>query len=101
VAYSGAQDGPKASADIMAKAMAAEGLNLTHVIGVNAKHFYTPKSRVEINRRIDSIADFGREPFRASSCSPRSRWRYNQVRWLTINSMGKHWSGPSGGGADR
>jgi len=52
VAYSGAQDGQKQAADIMAKAMAAEGLNLTHVIGVNAKHFYTPESRVEINRRI-------------------------------------------------
>src|SRR5262249_24804631 len=91
VAYSGAQDGQKQAADIMAKAMLAEGLTLAHVIGANAKHFYTPEAKVEINRRIDSIADFGRDPFPRKLMFTTYTLRYNQVRWLAIDSLGKHW----------
>src|SRR5207302_1907624 len=91
VAYSGAQDPQKQAADIMAKAMASEGLTLTHIIGNNAKHFYTPEAKVEINRRIDSIADFGRDPFPRKLMFTTFTLRYNQVRWLTIDALGKHW----------
>jgi hypothetical protein len=91
VAYSGEKDGQKQAADVMAKAMAAEGLSLVHVIGDNAKHFYTPQGKVEINRRIDSIVDTGRDPLPRKIIFTTWTLRYNQMRWVTIDTMGKHW----------
>ena len=91
VAYSGEKDGQKQAADVMAKAMAAEGLTLTHVIGANAKHFYTPQGKAEINRRIDSIVDLGRDPLPRKIIFTTWTTRYNQMRWVTINTLEKHW----------
>jgi hypothetical protein len=91
VAYSGEHDPQKQAADVMEKAMAAEGLALVHVIGAGAKHFYTPQAKAEINRRIDSIVDFGRDPLPRKILFTTWTLRYNQVRWLTVNSLEKHW----------
>ncbi len=55
VAYSGEDDRQKQAADMMAKALAREGIELVHVIGAKAGHQYTPEAKAEINRRIDSI----------------------------------------------
>src|SRR5213076_22095 len=62
VAYSGEIDGQKQAADMMAKALKAEGIELTHVIGAKTAHAYQPQAKEEINRRIDSIAAKGRNP---------------------------------------
>lgn len=91
VAYSGEIDSQKQAADIMAKAMEAEGLELTHIIGPQTRHSYHPAAKAEIARRIDSIAAQGRER------TPRqvrfTTWtlRYNNVAWLTVDGLGKHW----------
>src|SRR6476469_9629835 len=60
VAYSGEVDKQKQAADMMEKALAAEGLTLAHIIGERAGHQYTPAARQEINRRLDRIAAHGR-----------------------------------------
>ena len=91
VAYSGERDSQKQAADVMEKAMAAEGIKLVHVIGINAKHFYTPQGKAEVNRRIDSIVEFGRDPLPRKLIFTTWTLRYNQVRWLTIDTLGKHW----------
>ncbi len=91
VAYSGEKDSQKQAADLMEKAMAAQGLALAHIIGANAKHFYTPQAKAEINRRIDSIVEFGRDPAPRKLLFTTWTLRYNQVRWLTIDRLGKHW----------
>ena len=57
VAYSGEIDRQKQAADMMAKALAKEGIELVHVIGAKAGHKYTPEAKDEINRRIDSIVE--------------------------------------------
>ena len=62
VAYSGESDRQKQAADMMAKALEDEGIELVHIIGAKAGHQYTPEAKAEINRRIDSIADAGRDP---------------------------------------
>src|SRR6202011_1200624 len=91
VAYSGEKDSQKQAADLMEKAMAAQGLALAHIIGANAKHFYTLQAKAEINRRIDSIVEFGRDPTPRKLLFTTWTLRYNQVRWLTIDRLGKHW----------
>lgn len=91
VAYSGEFDSQKQAADVMEKAMAAEGLALVHIIGAGAKHFYTPQARTEINRRIDSIVEFGRDPLPRKLLFTTWTLRYNQVRWLTIDALEQHW----------
>jgi hypothetical protein len=59
VAYSGEIDIQKQAADVMADAMAREGMRLTHIIGPNTPHRYHPDSKVAINRLIDAIAERG------------------------------------------
>src|SRR6266700_961237 len=62
VAYSGEIDKQKQAADMMAKALKAEGMELTHVIGPGTGHKYHPAAKKDIERRIDSIAAQGRRP---------------------------------------
>lgn len=93
VAYSGEADSQKQAADIMAKAAAAEGLHLTHIIGPDKTgHKYHPDSIVEINRRVDAIVALGKDP--APDNVRFSTWtlRYNQSHWVRIDGMEEHWS---------
>lgn len=91
VAYSGESDKQKQAADIMARALRQEGIELTHIIGPNTAHKYEPGAKEEINRRMDSIATTGRNPF------PReikfSTWtlRYNECHWLEVEGLAEHW----------
>src|SRR5262249_42561814 len=62
VAYSGEIDKKKQAADVMARAMDAEGLKMVHIIGPKTAHAYHPEAKVEINRRIDAIMAEGRNP---------------------------------------
>lgn len=90
VAYSGTKDKQKQAADIMAKAMAGEGLNLTHILGLDTGHSYHPAAKDEINRRIDSIVNLGRQfPRRVRFTT----WtlRYNQMHWVTVDALEEHW----------
>ncbi|MFA5191617.1 MAG: prolyl oligopeptidase family serine peptidase [Verrucomicrobiia bacterium] len=91
VAYSGEIDRQKQAADIMAKAIEAEGMKLTHIIGPQTAHKYHPEAKAEVILRIDEIAARGRNPM-----PPRVRFttwtlRYNQMLWVTLDGMEKHW----------
>ena len=91
VAYSGEDDRQKQAADIMAKAMAAEGIELTHLIGPKTGHSYHPETKAEINRRIDAIVAVGRNP------APRrvrfTTWttRYPNMFWVRVDGLETHW----------
>jgi dienelactone hydrolase len=91
VAYSGEIDKQKQAADIMAKAIEAEGMKLKHIIGPKTAHKYEPEAKAEVIRRIDEIVARGRNPV-----PPRVRFttwtlRYNQMLWVTLDGMEKHW----------
>ena len=62
VAYSGETDRQKQAADAMARALATEGITLTHIIGPKTAHSYEPGAKAEVNRRIDALAAAGRQP---------------------------------------
>jgi hypothetical protein len=75
----------------MAKAMTAEGLELTHVIGPQTRHSYHPAAKQEINRRVDSIAERGRDPVPKQIRFTTWTLRYNNCDWLTVDGLEKHW----------
>ena len=101
VAYSGAADPQKQAADEMDKAMAAVGLHLEHVIGPgNTKHFYHPAAKIEVSRRIDLIADHGREPMPSHLKFVTWTLKYNRMRWLQVDGLGASLGAGAGGCGD-
>ncbi len=91
VAYSGEIDSQKQAADIMEKAMTAEGLKMTHIIGLKTAHSYEKNAKVEINRRIDRIAAKGRDPLPEHVRFTTWTLRYNQSHWVTVDGLEQHW----------
>jgi hypothetical protein len=91
VAYSGEIDTQKQAADMMAKALEKEGIRLVHIIGPQTAHRYHPAAKEEINRRIDSLAERGRE--RPPTSIKFTTWtlRYNRMGWVQIDSLEHHW----------
>jgi len=92
VAYSGEIDRQKPAADMMATALKKEGMTLAHLIGPKTGHSYEKKTKAELNRRIDSIAKHGRDPVPLHVLFTTWTLRYNQMRWLRIDGLDKHWS---------
>jgi pimeloyl-ACP methyl ester carboxylesterase len=91
VAYSGENDRQKQAALVMAQALKNEGMDLVHIIGSNAGHQYTPEAKAEINRRIDAIAEAGRDPVPAKVWFTTWTLRYNRCFWVQIDGLQKHW----------
>lgn len=92
VAYSGEIDKQRQAASLMAKAMAQENMELVHIIGPNTAHQYHPAAKVEIERRLSSIAARGRNP--APETIHFTTWtlRYNKMLWLTLDGLEEHWA---------
>jgi dienelactone hydrolase len=91
VAYNGEIDPQKQAADAMERAMAEEGLRLTRVIGPQTPHRYHPDSKVEIERMVSAIAERGRDPYPRKVQFTTWTLAYNQMKWVTIDALGKHW----------
>jgi hypothetical protein len=91
VAYSGEIDKQKQAADVMARALAAEGISLVHVIGPRTGHAYHPQAKVEIDRRLDAIAARGRDPVPRRVRFTTWTLRYHQMLWVTIDGLEHHW----------
>jgi hypothetical protein len=91
VAYSGEVDRQKQAADIMEQYLAREGLNLTHLVGPGMGHRYDPASKIEIERRISSIAARGRNPVPQTVKFATYTLRYNQSHWIRLDELGEHW----------
>lgn len=91
VAYSGEIDPQKQAADLIEKTLATEGVKMTHIIGPQTGHKYEPKAKAEVVKLVDAAANKGRDP------QPReihfTTWtlKYNQMAWVTINALDKHW----------
>jgi pimeloyl-ACP methyl ester carboxylesterase len=92
VAYSGEIDGQRQAAELMSQAMAAEGLKLVHIIGPNTAHKYEPKAKEEVARRVDALAERGRDPVPTKVRFTTWTLRYNQMAWVTIDALEHHWS---------
>lgn len=91
VAYSGEKDVQKQAADVMAEAMKREGLTLVHLVGPQTGHSYEPKTKVELNRRIDRLAARGRDLSPPRVLFTTYTLRYNRMFWLRVDALGQHW----------
>lgn len=91
VAYSGADDRQKQAADAMSAAMAARGLQLTHVIGPKTGHSYEKGAKVEVNRIVDAAAARGRDPLPRTVRFQTASLRYNRMAWVTLDALTRHW----------
>jgi len=91
VAYSGENDNQKQAADIMARALAAEGIRLVHVIGPKTGHSYHADAKVEIDQRLDAIAAAGRNPLPRRVRLATPTLKYNRQAWVTVDALGRHW----------
>ena len=92
VAYSGEKDNQKQAADMMAKAMKAEGMELTHIIGPGAGHGWEKNAKMEVARRIDAFAEKGRPALPEKVKFTTYTLRYNKCYWITIDAMQEHWA---------
>ncbi len=91
VAYSGEIDRQKQAADVMARELKPEGIELVHIIGPKTEHKYHPDSIKEINRRVDSIVARGRDPLPREVKFTTWTLRYNKMLWMTVDALGEHW----------
>ncbi|MEX2188920.1 MAG: prolyl oligopeptidase family serine peptidase [Pirellulales bacterium] len=91
VAYSGEIDSQKQAADIMAKALAEEGMELQHVIGPGTKHAYHPQAAVEVERRMSELAKKGRTHDTWGTNFVTYTLRFNRFGDVTVDSLKQHW----------
>lgn len=91
IAYSGEIDRQKQAADVMAEAMARDGMTLTHIIGPKTEHRYHPDSKLEVERRLASLASFGRVAMPSEVWLSTYTLRYPKMHWVTIEGMVRHW----------
>ncbi len=92
VAYNGEIDAQKQAADAMERAMAEEGLRLTRVVGPNTAHRYHPDSKLEISRKLDAIAERGRDPNARKVRFTTWTLAYNRMKWVVIDALAEHWA---------
>ncbi len=91
VAYSGELDTQRQAARAMEKAMADQGLALTHIVGPGTRHQYEPGAKAEIARRIDAIAARGRNPLPRRVRFETYSLRYNRMAWIVVDGLDRHW----------
>src|SRR5438046_469761 len=84
VAYSGEVDSQKQAADVMAREMKKEGLELTHIIGPKTAHAYEKGAKEEVNKRIDAIVEKPREPYPEKFRFTTFTLRYSHGSGVTI-----------------
>ena len=92
IAYSGEIDRQKQAADIMAKYMAREGLELKHLIGPKTEHKYEPATKVELDKHFTELVKPDRDPVPAHVRFTTYTLRYNSNYWITVDGLERHWS---------
>lgn len=91
VAYSGEIDAQKAAADMMERALAAEGIKMTHIIGPNTGHKYEPEAKKKVAELVDAAATKGRNTTPAKIHFITYTLKYNQMHWVTIDALEQHY----------
>ncbi len=92
IAYSGENDRQKQAADMMEKALKAENLAMVHIIGPGMEHKMHPDSLVEIESRLKSIVDQGRQVVPKQVRFTTWTLRYNTMNWVRVDAMTEHWA---------
>lgn len=91
VAYSGELDPQKQAADVMEKAMAAEGLKLDHLIGPQTAHKYHPETKAVLAAKLDAIAAQGRAKWPDEDHFTTYTLRYSSSGRIKIMEQEQPW----------
>ncbi|MEW6307140.1 MAG: prolyl oligopeptidase family serine peptidase [Verrucomicrobiota bacterium] len=91
LAYYGDQDPQKQAAEVMAKAMAAEGLELETIVGVKTRHAIERNARGQIDARMDAIMTTPRNPVPKKIHFTTFTLRYPTMLWVTVDELEQHW----------
>ncbi|MBL9152448.1 MAG: prolyl oligopeptidase family serine peptidase [Verrucomicrobiales bacterium] len=91
LAYSGEKDKQKQAADLMAEAIAAEGGQLRHVIGLEMEHKYHPDAVAEIWAWLKECWAKGRDraPAKVEVQTPTAR--HGRVHWVESVALERQW----------
>jgi acetyl esterase/lipase len=91
VSYSGEKDKQRASAEIMAEELKAQGLTLTHLIGPGMQHKYHPEVQKDVQQRV-MVELLKERPRSPQELHWQSRTLdYARMHWLTVTGLGEHW----------
>jgi len=91
VAYSGEIDAQKAGADLMEKALAAEGAKMTHIIGPNTGHKYEPGAQKKVAELVDQAATTGRDPLPKEVRLVTYTLKQDTMKWVRLDALEAHW----------
>lgn len=91
LAYSGEKDRQIQAANIMARYMAKDGIQLAHVIGPDTEHKYHPDSKVEIEKTLSALARQGRDEYPRQIRFVTYTLRYNEMKWVRVDALDEHW----------
>ena len=91
IAYDGSDDPQRQAADVMERAMKAEGLLLGRVQGLKVGHKYTPEAKKDLNNFVDGVMARGKYPAPRTVHFTTRTARYNQGPYVTIARLERHW----------
>ena len=91
ISYSGEIDPQKQAADIMEKAMAAEGLKLERLIGPQTAHKYHPETLKDLASRLDGLVAKGKDAAPAEVRLTTYTLQYPEAEWVHIEGLERHW----------
>ncbi len=91
IAYAGELDPQKLASELMEKAMAAEGLKLERLVGPQTAHKYHPESKAELARRLDALAERGRNPWPEEDHLTTYTLRYPSSSRIKIMELEQSW----------
>lgn len=91
VAYNGTDDPQRQAADMMERAMKAEGLTLPRVWGTNVGHKYTPEAKKEVSSFVDDVIARGMDSQPGKIHFTTRTLRYNRGPNLIVTRLEKHW----------
>ena len=92
IAYSGENDRQKQAADIMAKYMQREGLELKHLIGPKTEHKYEAATKVDLDKQFTELVKPDRNPMPTHVRFTTYTLKYNSNYWITVDGLEQHWS---------
>jgi dienelactone hydrolase len=93
LAYSGAKDKQKATADLMERELAKVGHTLRHLVAPDTEHKYTAEAVAEIRTWLSETWKTGRQrPARAIQWQTPTL-RYGSHDWLRLTGLETHWKG--------
>jgi len=92
IAYSGEIDPQRQAANMMDKAMKAEGLTLFQIIGPKTGHAYEKGAARVTDSLLTIIAAKGKNPAPKELHFTTYTLKYNKMHWLTVDGLQEQWS---------